>query len=93
MKSMESQHMNNKGSSHLSSLMERGNPSPTSSSQQHSYPGPPSFLQSSISGQQRASFFMSEDVRSDIIQRNSLAIASVDPASFPGILFILFFKI
>ena len=47
------------------------------------YAGPPSFLQNSIN-LQRASFFMNDELRQDLIQRNSLAQASVDPSAFPG---------
>jgi len=46
------------------------------------YAGPPSYLQNSIN-QQRTSFFMNEELRQDLIQRNSLAQACVDPALFP----------
>ena len=47
------------------------------------YSGPSSFLQS-CSGQQR-SFFMNEDIRADLLQRNSVALSISDPAVFPGI--------
>lgn len=57
----------------------------TSQNQLYSvYSGPSSFLQS-CSGQQR-SFFMNEDIRADLLQRNSVALSISDPAVFPGIL-------
>ena len=56
---------------------------PTSHQHLAVYAGPPSYLQNSIN-QQRASFFMNEELRLDLIQRNSLAQACVDPALFPG---------
>lgn len=54
---------------------------------QHSfyvYAGPPSFLQNPTSGLQRTSFFMNEDLRNDLIQRNSVALSTVDVTLFPG---------
>jgi len=57
----------------------------TSQNQVYSvYSGPSSFLQS-CSGQQRSSFFMNEDIRADLLQRNSVALSLSDPALFPGI--------
>jgi hypothetical protein len=57
----------------------------TSQNQMYSvYSGPSSFLQS-CSGQQRSSFFMNEDIRADLLQRNSVALSISDPALFPGI--------
>ena len=56
----------------------------TSSSQPFSvYAGLPSYLQNVIS-QQRPSFFINEELRQDLIQRNTLTLATVDPALFPG---------
>lgn len=57
----------------------------SSSSQQpfSVYAGPPSYLQNLIS-HQRPSFFVNEELRLDLIQRNSLTLATVDPALFPG---------
>jgi len=55
---------------------------PTSHQHLAVYAGPPSYLQNSIN-QQRASFFMNEELRQDLIQRNSLAQACVDPSLFP----------
>ena len=47
------------------------------------YAGPPSYLQNLVS-QQRTSFFINDELRHDLIQRNALALASVDPSLFPG---------
>lgn len=47
------------------------------------YSGPSSFLQS-CTGQQGSTFFMNEDIRADLVQRNSVALSTSDPASFPG---------
>lgn len=56
----------------------------TSQNQLYSvYSGPSSFLQS-CSGQQR-SFFMNEDIRADLLQRNSVALSISDPAVFPDL--------
>ncbi|KAK4013870.1 hypothetical protein OUZ56_026422 [Daphnia magna] len=48
------------------------------------YSGPSSFLLS-CTGQQRSSFFMNEDIRADLIQRNSVALLTSDPALFPDL--------
>lgn len=72
-------------SSHLSRRIHSPNQSvPAPQNQLYSvYSGPSSFLQS-CSGQQRSSFFMNEDIRADLIQRNSVALSTSDPAVFPG---------
>lgn len=50
------------------------------------YSGPSSFLQNH-GGQQRSSFFINEDLRADLIQRNSIALTAPDPAIYPGMAF------
>ena len=61
-------------------------PSSTLSSQPpfSMYPGIPSFLPNSTTGQQRTSFFMNEDIRSDLVRRNSIALTAVETSAFPG---------
>lgn len=59
-------------------------PSPLTQNQLYSvYSGPSSFLQNHC-GQQRSSFFINEDLRADLIQRNSIALTTSDPDVYPG---------
>ncbi|XP_057368504.1 PAN2-PAN3 deadenylation complex subunit pan3-like isoform X1 [Daphnia carinata] len=48
------------------------------------YNGPSSFLQS-CTAQQGSSFFMNEDIRAELVQRNLVALLASDPALFPDL--------
>lgn len=70
-----------------SSLRRTVSPTRSVSVSQHQpysvYSGPSSSLPSR-SGQQRSSFFMNEDIRADLLHRNSVALATSDPSVYPG---------
>lgn len=49
------------------------------------YPGTPSHVLSLKSKGGGSAFFVSDDLRTDILQRNALTLLQPDPDQFPGV--------